>query len=304
MPAQPEADEARPRGADRLRGAGLCTNKFEPWTWSDPDSGAQVSSEELITENLDLARKYAWEWSRRSGLEYAELEAIAFVGLVKGCRKYDPAKGFKLSTIAVPWISGEILHFFRDRGYAVKYPSKWREVLPRARKLLEEEVAPSQVAATLGLEMAELYEMLNSMTGTSELKEEIVGQEDQPALDHEEERIALSAVSALREKAWDRMAWHDRAMIEHWWQENKRRAAFPRLQVASFARIVRHLLEGRPLPEVREQLSLQFEGKLQQRHTPKPSNARRPRGRSRKQLDSVVLQMGLFPSSMSEKAAA
>lgn len=52
-------------------------------------------SEDLITRNLGLARQTAWRFHRRTGQPYDDLEAVAFVGLIRGCRRYDPsATGF------------------------------------------------------------------------------------------------------------------------------------------------------------------------------------------------------------------
>ena len=232
-------------------------------------------------------------------MEYAELEAVAYVGLIKGCRRYDPATGYKLSTIAVPFINGAILHWFRDRGYAVKYPSKWRELMPKARRLLMAGDAPAAVAQELNLSLSELEEMLGSMCGTSELKDEIVGEHDASV-----ELELMPSLLALQVKAWEHMAWHDQAQISHWWKANKRRAEIPRLQLHNFRRIVRHLLEGRPLPEVREQLMLQVGNMAQQGSKPSTAKASKPRSRSKAQLDKAVVQMGLFPLTGSTPSRA
>jgi len=288
-----EAEHAEtPPGAGRpvgLRRTGLCANHPGPWTFTCPDTGSVLCSEELIGENLNLARKYAWSWSKKSSFDYQELEALAYVGLIKGVRKFDPTKGFKLSTICVPYINGEILHFFRDKGYAVKYPSRWREIMPKARKQLEAGEDPTKIASELGMDIAELEEMLGSMCGTSELRDEVVGQAEA-----EIELDLLNPLIGLADRAWERMAWHDQAMIEHWWAANRRRAETPRLQMSSFRQLTKHILEGRPLPEIREQLNLQFGNLAQQPSKPSTVKAKKPRSRSKAQLDQVVAQLGLF----------
>ena len=212
------------------------------------------------------------------------------MGLIKGVRKYDPTTGYKLSTICVPYINGEILHYFRDKGYAIKYPSKWREVSPKARKLIEAEVPPSEVAAQVGVTLSELEEMLGCMCGTSELRDEVVGQAEA-----EIELDLLNPLVLLADKAWERLTWADQKQIEHWWEANRRRAAIPRIQVASFHRITRHILEGRPLPELREQLNIEFGNLAKQPSKPSSVKGKNPRLRSKAQLDLVVAQLGLFP---------
>ena len=43
-------------------------------------------SEAMVEANLGLARQAAWRWSRKTGQPYDDLEAVAFVGLIRGCR--------------------------------------------------------------------------------------------------------------------------------------------------------------------------------------------------------------------------
>lgn len=290
--AEPEKAEIGARESSGVRRSSLCTNHPGPWTYVCPESGTKLCSETLIGDNLNLARKYAWSWSKKSSFDYQELEALAYVGLIKGVRKFDPTKGYKLSTICVPYINGEILHFFRDKGYAVKYPSRWREIMPKARKQLEAGLDPNEIASGLGMDIAELEEMLGSMCGTSELKDEVVGQAEA-----EIELDLLNPLIGLAERAWERMSWHDRAIIDHWWKSNRKRAETPRLQVASFRQMTRHILEGRPLPEIREQLNIQFGNLAKQPSKPSHVKVKKPRSRTKAQLDLAVAQLGLFPQS-------
>jgi DNA-directed RNA polymerase specialized sigma subunit len=132
-------------------------------------------SEDLITANLGLARQSAWRFHRKTGQAYEELEAIAFVGLIRGCRRYDPdrlnpgtGKPYALSTIVVPFIQGEILHWFRDRGFAMKFPTKWREQWGKVQRLMADpDLSAQDVAEQCGLSMADLTEMLAAMTTVS-----------------------------------------------------------------------------------------------------------------------------------------
>ena len=289
-PAQRGSDGTK-RPADMER-TSLCSNLPGPWRFRDTD-GTIICSERLIEQNLNLARKYAWNWSKKSAFDYQELEALAYLGLIKGIRKFDPRKGFKLSTICVPYVNGEILHFFRDKGYAIKYPSRWREVMPKARKSLEAGHDPAVISDELGMTLAELEEMLGSMCGTSELRDEVVGEGE-----HDVELDLLRPLEGLAIMAWERMSWADKTFIVNWWKANRRRAPRPQPQLASFDRLTLHLLEGRPLPEVRKdiirkQLELGLVGKLSK---PLPagqstSRRRRPSGRKKAALDAVVWQM-------------
>lgn len=258
-----------------------------PWRWRHPETGELLDSEELITANLALARKYAWSWARKSQMAYDDLEAIAFVGLVKGCRKYDPASGYKLSTIAVPFINGEILHHFRDRGYAIKFPARWREVMPKARRLLEAGTLPEVVCAEVGIELGELNEMLNAMAGTTELHDELVGErEAQVELD------VLGPVAHLMTRAWERLHASDQRALESFWSAPGRRPVLPMQALAQFLNAVRLALHGQRLPEIRKQLTLQLT--VQPMLVEPKAKARRPKGRSRAQLEQQAVQLGLL----------
>ena len=88
----------------------------------------------LATENLNLARREAWRIQRSTGIEYHTLESVAFEGLCKAAHRYDPdrphpvtGKSMKFSSLAVPTIRGELLHWVRDRTYAVRLSHKMRE---------------------------------------------------------------------------------------------------------------------------------------------------------------------------------
>jgi RNA polymerase sigma factor (sigma-70 family) len=267
-------------------GTGVAARGFPaPWTWTNPETGELVDSEALITDNLKLARKYAWGWARKSQMAYDDLEAIAFVGLVKGCRKFNPASGYKLSTIAVPYINGEILHHFRDRGYAVKFPARWREVMPRARRLLEAGEDPQAVCEAIGIDSGELEEMLGAMAGTTELHDELVGEtEAQVELD------VLLPVQHLVKAAWERLHQADRKLLEGFWSAPGRRPVFPTQALAQFLNAVRLALRGQRLPEIRKQLSLQLKVETVK---PEPKQ-RRPRGRNRGQLEAQAVQLGFL----------
>ena len=261
-----------------------------PWRWTNPTTGEVIDSEALITDNLKLARKYAWGWARKSQMAYDDLEAIAFVGLVKGCRKFDPTSGYKLSTIAVPYINGEILHHFRDRGYAIKFPARWREVMPRARRLLEAGDSPEMVCQAIGIETSELEEMLNAMAGTTELHDELVGEADAQL-----EQDVLLPVQHLVTLAWSRLHQADRQSLQVFWSNPGRRPLMPMQALAQFLNAARRALNGQRLPEIRKQLSLQ----LMVDAKPPAPKPRKPRGRSRAQLEAEAVQLGLLDSAAS-----
>ena len=136
--------------------------------------------QELATENLNLARREAWRIQRSTGIDYHTLESVAFEGLCKAANRYDPdrphpvtGKSMKFSSLAVPTIRGELLHWVRDRTYAVRLSHKMRERWVKGRKLLYRGATDLEVAEALGVTKEEWLEVRKVCSGPPlELKEQ------------------------------------------------------------------------------------------------------------------------------------
>ena len=250
-------------------------------------------SEELITANIGLARQAAWRFHRKTGQPYDDLEAIAYVGLIRGCRRYDPERlnpgsgqPYALSTIVVPFINGEILHWFRDKGHAIKFPTKWREKWGKVQRLMgDPDLTAQDVAEQSGLSLSELTEMLGSMTGTSNL-DDIHGADGYSVPELELPRI--DPLRQMVQTAWDGIHNGDRLSLLAWWN-NPRRLAFPSGPLTQFHHRFKGLLGGRR-PSEMLQLHLAVE-------VPTVDVVKKPgRKRSRRTLDRVVVQLGLIPA--------
>lgn len=71
--------------------------------------------ESLIKENNGLI----WCIVKKfygSGYDLEDLYQIGCIGFIKAVKRFNPNFGYKLSTFAVPYISGEIKKFIRDDG--------------------------------------------------------------------------------------------------------------------------------------------------------------------------------------------
>lgn len=77
--------------------------------------GDQDAKEQLVKENLGLVWAVARRFQGR-GYELEDLYQIGCIGLIKCIDKFDLSFDVKLSTYAVPMISGEIKRFLRDDG--------------------------------------------------------------------------------------------------------------------------------------------------------------------------------------------
>ena len=136
--------------------------------------------QKLAADNLNLARREAWRLQRSTGIEYSTLESVAFEGLCKAAYRYDPDRphpvtgnSMKFSSLATPTIRGELLHWIRDRTYAVRLSHKMRERWVKGRKLLYRGATDLEVAAELGITREEWLEVRKVCSGPPlELKDQ------------------------------------------------------------------------------------------------------------------------------------
>lgn len=136
--------------------------------------------QQLAAENLNLARREAWRMQRSTGIDYHTLESVAFEGLCKAAYRYDPdrphpvtGKSMKFSSLAVPTIRGELLHWVRDRTYAVRLSHKMREQWVKGRKLLYKGSNDLEIAAALNISKEEWLEVRKVCSGPPlELKDQ------------------------------------------------------------------------------------------------------------------------------------
>jgi len=77
------------------------------------DSESEHHRQMFVFCNQPLVGKVASPY-RDKGLSWEDLLAAGNVGLQKAIDKFDPHRGFKFSTCAVPWIKGEITEAFDE----------------------------------------------------------------------------------------------------------------------------------------------------------------------------------------------
>jgi RNA polymerase sigma factor (sigma-70 family) len=104
--------------------------------------------ERMVTANLRLvvsqSRRY-WPRARMAGYEMADLLQEGAVGLQRGAEKYDPSRGYKFSTYAVPWIRQAMGRLLDHHGGAVRLPTQVGSAMHRLRggSLQWDEIDPS-----------------------------------------------------------------------------------------------------------------------------------------------------------------
>lgn len=173
--------------------------------------------DEQIKENMGLVYACAARL-RDKGVEYDELIQAGCVGLILACDRFDPGRGFRFSTYAVPLILGEMRRLFREGG-SVRVSRRMRDLAKRAREYMDEKTrqgAPptmGEVADFLGVQREEAALALSSTrtpVSLTESGDEETGREQ--AVPVPDDAIAVGDRLALQQ-ALHSMQEKDRALI-------------------------------------------------------------------------------------------
>ncbi|MFJ6284654.1 sigma-70 family RNA polymerase sigma factor [Pseudarthrobacter oxydans] len=99
---------------------------------SGPRSGRlrQTFENDLVLGYLDLAEALAGRFEAR-GRERADLNQVAYLGLVKAARGFDQSKGDSFPAYAAPTITGELKRYLRDRTWVVRPPRHIQDLRTR-----------------------------------------------------------------------------------------------------------------------------------------------------------------------------
>lgn len=120
----------------------------------------------LVKLNAGLVRKIAHRVCYQCVEPYEDLEQIGYIGLIRAIERFDPTQGCAFSSFAVPYIRGEMLHFLRDRGSAVRVPRRWQDLQKEAHKIqkrltveLGRQPSDREVAACMDITLEEWREV-------------------------------------------------------------------------------------------------------------------------------------------------
>ncbi|WP_411104725.1 SigB/SigF/SigG family RNA polymerase sigma factor [Streptomyces sp. cmx-4-9] len=171
LPRIPDAREVAPSDARELSKA-----FFERLsTLEEGTPERQYVRNTLIEMNLSLVQFAARRFRNRTdGTEIEDLIQVGTIGLIKAIDRFDPSLGNEFTTLALPYITGEIKRHFRDTTWAVRVPRRLQELrieLARGKEQLSAELdrAPTvrELATHLGLTDEEVIEGLVAANGHS-----------------------------------------------------------------------------------------------------------------------------------------
>ena len=110
---------------------------------------------QLVEGCLPLCRHIARRFSGQ-GVETEDLEQVAAIALMKAIERFEPDRGFRFVTYAVPTITGEVRNHLRDRSAMVRMPRDLRQrlyQLTRVQEAFEHEHLRAPTAAELAAAM-------------------------------------------------------------------------------------------------------------------------------------------------------
>ena len=122
----------------------------------------------LVEGYLPLCKAIAWKF-RGQGVETEDLEQVAAIALMKAIERFEPERGFKFTTFAMPTIAGEVRNHIRDKGSAIRVNRDTRSRIYQLRKVtdqltqqLQREPSLKEIAAAMDITPDELLALLDA----------------------------------------------------------------------------------------------------------------------------------------------
>ena len=131
-------------------------------------AGDQNAKQRLVECNLRFVISVAKPFIHQ-GVSLEDLIMEGNLGLINAIERFDPTRGFKLSTYAVWWIRQSILHALADKGRSVRLPLNQVGMLLRVRRAMqdfyqrnERYPLPEELADQLSLPVEKVQEIMEN----------------------------------------------------------------------------------------------------------------------------------------------
>ncbi len=166
----------------------------------------------LVEGYLPLCRAVARKF-RGQGVEQEDLEQVAAIALMKAIERFEPERGFKFTTFAMPTIAGEVRNHIRDKGSAIRVNRDTRSRLYQLRKVtdqltqqLRREPSLKELAHAMQVTPDELLSLLDARDASETMSMDAAMSSDEDA-QRLEERLGVheSGYEQVEQQQW--MQW-------------------------------------------------------------------------------------------------
>ncbi len=93
--------------------------------------------DQLVESYLPLARAVARRFEGR-GAEREDLQQVASIALMKAIERFEPDRGYRFVTYAIPTIAGDVRNYLRDKASGMRVPRDARQKLYKMQQIREQ----------------------------------------------------------------------------------------------------------------------------------------------------------------------